>query len=341
MFQENRFILDALEVIPPENVLTISTKGIFNLIRGAFSTLWKMRRLHLDAAVDFEFYARASAILTYLSGAKIRVGLHAFADEAPYRGDLMTHKLHFNPHMHISQFFQVQVAAVDADPQRLPALDFPTPPAIGELPRLKLRDGELETVARKVEQASSSSWSQAKPLILLNANCSDLLPLRRWPDERYIDLARRLLDKYEDLHIAFTGAPRKRPAWRLLLKRIDQPRCFSMAGKTTLRELLVLYHLAQVLVTNDSGPAHFSALTPIHVIALFGPETPRLFGLRNSRGHALTSELPCSPCVSVYNNRLSPCKRNFCLERISTDQVFDLVCKLLKVESSAAAAAAR
>jgi ADP-heptose:LPS heptosyltransferase len=31
----------------------------------------------------------------------------------------------------------------------------------------------------------------------------------------------------------------------------------------TLRDLLVLYTLADVLVTNDSGPGHFSSLTPI------------------------------------------------------------------------------
>lgn len=327
VFQENRFILDALDVIPAENVLTISTRGLFNLIRQTLGTLARLRSLHIDAAIDFEFYARASAVLTYLSGAAIRVGLHAFAGEGPYRGDLMTHRLHFNPHLHISQFFQVQLAAMDSAPARLPALDTPVPEAIGELPPLKLIDGELETVRARVRQVGG--WSDDKPLVLLNANCSDLLPLRRWSDDKYVALARQLMDRYEDLHIAFTGAPEEAPGVEALLRRIDRPRCFSMAGKTSLRELLVLYHLARVLVTNDSGPAHFAALTPIHVIALFGPETPRLFGLRTARGHALTAGLPCSPCVSVHNNRLSPCRRNLCLEQITTDEVFDLVCSLL------------
>ena len=45
------------------------------------------------------------------------------------------------------------------------------------------------------------------PLILLNPNASDLLPLRRWPPTRYVDLARRLLDRYPNLFIGFTGGP--------------------------------------------------------------------------------------------------------------------------------------
>ncbi len=47
-----------------------------------------------------------------------------------------------------------------------------------------------------------------------------------------------------------------------------------------MRELLTLYTLASVLVTNDSGPAHFASPTPVHTIVLFGPEPPLLFGSR-------------------------------------------------------------
>jgi ADP-heptose:LPS heptosyltransferase len=106
-----------------------------------------------------------------------------------------------------------------------------------------------------------------------------------------------------------------------------------MAGKTTLRELLVLDCLADLLVTNDSGPAHFATLTPIEVIALFGPETPALFGARTARTHILWKSLPCSPCVSAMNNRLSRCNDNRCMTSITVDEVAALACKLLKAAS--------
>ncbi len=98
-----------------------------------------------------------------------------------------------------------------------------------------------------------------------------------------------------------------------------------MAGKTTLRQLLVLYCLADVLVTNDSGPAHFATLTPIRTITLFGPETPALFGARTPRTNIIWKGLPCSPCVSAYNNRMSACPDNICMQRITVDEVFDKV----------------
>ena len=126
------------------------------------------------------------------------------------------------------------------------------------------------------------------PLILLNANASDMLPLRRWESARYAELAGRLLARFPEACIAFTGAGNEAEKSQRLARQVDSPRCFSLAGETTLRQLLVLYGLASVLVTNDSGPAHFATLTPIHTVTLFGPETPApLFGADPAQHPAL------------------------------------------------------
>ena len=99
----------------------------------------------------------------------------------------------------------------------------------------------------------------------------------------------------------------------------------SFAGKTSLRELLTLYSVADVLVTNDSGPGHFASLTPVHAVVLFGPETPRLFGSLAPATTIIWKELACSPCVSVFNHRLSPCRNNVCMQAITVDEVFEAV----------------
>ena len=96
-----------------------------------------------------------------------------------------------------------------------------------------------------------------------------------------------------------------------------------------MSQLLVLYSQCEVLVTNDSGPAHFASLTPIHVITLFGPETPRLFAASTPRNTALWAGIACSPCVNAYNNRQSPCTNNLCMQAITVDQVFNEVCRVL------------
>jgi ADP-heptose:LPS heptosyltransferase len=98
-----------------------------------------------------------------------------------------------------------------------------------------------------------------------------------------------------------------------------------MAGKTSLRQLLVLYGLAEIMVTNDSGPAHYATLTPIDVITIFGPETPAVFGARTATSHLLWAGLVCSPCVNAFNDRQSACTHNICMERITVDMVFEKI----------------
>jgi hypothetical protein len=49
-------------------------------------------------------------------------------------------------------------------------------------------------LAQAVKEGVESVKGAAPPLILLNANASDLIPLRRWNTDRYIALARRLLN---------------------------------------------------------------------------------------------------------------------------------------------------
>src|SRR5204863_6150285 len=163
------------------------------------------------------------------------------------------------------------------------------------------------------------------PLILLNPNASDLLPLRRWPSLRYVELARRLLHRYPELFIGFTGAPAEADPNNQLANEVGSDRVIPLAGKTTLRQMLVLYTRSQILVTNDSGPAHFASMTLIRVVTLFGPETPALFAARSPNAIALWAGIACSPCVNAYNNRQSVCRNNLCMQAITVDDVFEKV----------------
>jgi ADP-heptose:LPS heptosyltransferase len=323
---ENRFILDVLGLIPEDNVLTIRAHGLLVAFRDAVVALRRLRRLGVDAALDLEFFARSTAALAYLSGATSRVGFHAFGSGSPYRGDLMTHRLLFNPHLHTAQTFCLLVDALEVPPERLPTFDLPPPEADDLPPPFIAEAHETSAVLELVRGAGDGD----APLVLLNPNCSDLLPLRAWPAQRYVELAQRLLSYDPCIRIAMTGAPAERVQVEALVHAVGSDRCLSIAGRTTLRELLAAYTLADVLVTNDSGPAHFATLTPVDVVTLFGPEHPDLFAARSPRNHVLWEGLPCSPCVSAYNNRTSPCRDNVCLQRISVDRVLAIVLDVLE-----------
>jgi ADP-heptose:LPS heptosyltransferase len=324
-FDDNRFILDAMEIIPEDNVITIATQNLFRFALTTLQSVYRVRKIRVDAVIDMEFLTRFSAILTFTTGAQSRVGFHTFFGDGPYRGDLMTHRLLYNPHLHTSQMFEAMVEALTRDPAVLPTFDF-KPSAYQPLARFRPSPSEVAEINALLRRENPGIGSA--PLILLNANASDLLPLRRWPPVRYVELARRLLERYPELFIVLTGAPAEAAPIKQLANEVSSSRVITLAGKTTLRQVLVLYTRSAILVTNDSGPAHFASMTPIHVVALFGPETPALFAARSPNATSLWAGIACSPCVNAYNNRQSVCRNNVCMQAITVDDVFKEVTRI-------------
>lgn len=331
---ENRPILDLLDVVPPDNIIAVPTGGLVKTLVGMVRAIWRIRGLGIDATLDYELFSRASAVLAYLSGASRRVGYHSWHGDGPWRGDLMTHRLGCNPHLHMQTVMSVMVEAAFRDPGNLPALDIDTQRLDTTLMRFEPTAAEQRDVIEVIQAVSGAEYRH--PLVLLNANASDLLPLRKWESGRYVQLARRLLAAVPHVRIAFTGAPSEAAAVEPLVREVNDSRCFSLAGKTTMRQLIVLYSLADVLVTNDSGPAHFASLADIDVVTLFGPETPAVFGVKGPRSHIIYASLPCSPCVNAANNRLSACTDNLCMQVITVDQVFARVHALLAAQTGPA-----
>ncbi|MEI7436494.1 MAG: glycosyltransferase family 9 protein [bacterium] len=327
VFKENRFVCDVMELIPPDNVVTVNAESLPSAFISSIGAVLRLRKLGVDAAVDLEFYARSSALFTFLSGATRRVGFHSWGGEGHNRGDLMTHRLIYNPHYHTGQIFHMMVEALAHPAGRFPAFDFIPPSSSLDFPVFHPEAGEVEVVQGILRELAGIS--PPHPLVLLNANCSDLLPLRKWDSANYLELARRLIKQFPTAVVAFTGAPDEAAGAGALCRAVNSPRCVCMAGRTTLRQLLTLYSLADVLVTNDSGPAHFASLTTTDVITLFGPETPALFAARTGRNHVIWAGVACSPCVNAYNDRLSFCHDNVCMQNISVERVYETVVAVL------------
>ena len=331
VFEENRFIVDLLELIPNENVLTVETELAFKMIASALRRLMQIRRLKIDACVDLEFFSRLAAAFAFLTGAKRRVGYHTYFGEGPYLGDLLTHRVLYNPHLHASTSFSSLVQALDADPAQFPAFAKAPPPS--QAPPLFHPDpGEVREIG---EILGAQGAAPGGRLVIFNANASDLLPLRRWDGKNYVALAKRFLEKFSEIRIVFSGSKAESSEISALVREVGSSRCFCLAGRTTLRQLLVLYGLAEVLVTNDSGPAHFAMLTGIDAVTLFGPETPLLFAPPGPQSHAIHAGLACSPCINAYNNRQTACRDNICMKTITVGQVFETAGRIYRQRTSA------
>lgn len=326
VFEENRAILELLDVIPRRNILTVRTDRPMRFLYDVLRSIWTLRGKRIDATVDLEFFARASAIFAYLCGARRRAGLHRFTSEGPYRGDLMTHRVAYNAYVHTSVMSQMLVEALTADPEDVPLPKAPPPPRPVSVPQFQPTDEDRAQVRAAL---GALGVAEDARLVLLNPNASDLLPLRKWAGDRFEALARRIVEHHPEVTVIFTGAPAEAVQTSALAERLGSPRAVSMAGRTSMRQLLTLYGLARVLVTNDSGPAHFSAMTTVHTVTLFGPETPLLYAPLGDKGTVLWAGLGCSPCVSVFNHRFSPCRNNVCMQAITVDAVYARVAEVL------------
>ncbi len=336
VFEENRFVVDLLGLVPSENVFTVRTESAWAMATSAVRVLSAIRRRRFGACIDMEFFSRFSAAIAYLTGAGTRVGFHVYFGEGPYRGDLMTHRVLYNPHLHTSRTFTSLVLALDADPGKFPTFGA-IPPESPPAPAFQPGPGERADVERMLAELGIPHTGR---LVVLNANAGDLLPLRKWDPRNYEVLAARLIAEFPDLWIGFTGSPEEASRIEAIAGAVGSPRSVCLAGRTTLRQLLVLFGLAEVLVTNDSGPAHFAALTSIDVVALFGPETPLLFSAQGPRSHSIWAGIACSPCVNAFNNRQTACRDNVCMKSITVDQVFATVGRIYRARTLGARAQA-
>jgi ADP-heptose:LPS heptosyltransferase len=333
VFQESVPILTLLDEVPRENVIVVQNKGLLGIVIGLLRTVWLIRRMKIDAVIDMEFFSRASACLAYLSGAERRVGLHRFTAIGPYRGDLMTHRVQYNPYIHVSRYFYLLVEALQAPPGECPLLKRAVPDEPLPTFRFVPEEDELQRVRQRLNEIAG--FPVRRPIVLLNPNVSDIVPLRSWPTDRFIDTARQLLAQHPDLTVVLTG-PTAAPV-EGMAREIASSRVVNMAGQTTFREFLLLFCLADVLVASDSGPSQFAAMTDIDAVVLFGPETPQLWGPLGDRIHILWARLACSPCINSFNFRFSPCQNPVCMSDITVDQVVAAVSKALASRARSAA----
>jgi ADP-heptose:LPS heptosyltransferase len=133
---------------------------------------------------------------------------------------------------------------------------------------------------------------------------------------RYAALVARLAE--DPLNVCvLTGVASERDDTAFIRKSVSSDRVIDLAGRTTLTDLVLLFSIADLLITNDSGPAQFAALTDIDLLVFFGPETPTLYRPLTSRCTVMYADLACSPCVSAFNQRRSVCTNNRCLTDIS------------------------
>lgn len=329
MFKKNREVLDLLGVMPPEHVITLNDRSLRQFLSDVLRALFTLRRLKCEVVLDCELFSRVSSIFAYLSGAPIKVGFHPYTQEGLYRGSYFSHPVLYNPYRHLSQQFLTMVHAIEGQGRPL-AKDVPA--TLSPPPLLQFAPGELDEVGR--ELLETFPVLSGKKLILVYPD-GGILPIRAWPPAHYKRLCTALLE--QGYAVALIGLLDAKPLAQEIVAYCRHPLCIDLTGYTrSVRHLLAVFNLAELLITNDGGPGQFAALTRLPTLVFFGPETPALYSPLAPNIHCLYTGLSCSPCLTAYNHRNSPCDgNNQCLQRITPEEVLTKAQALLHAGRSA------
>lgn len=313
----NREVLELLNYADEAWYLDLGA-GMSHFVLSLYRLVCQLRRVPIDLLIDAEFLTRFSALLTCVSGAKFRVG---FSVPEIYRGHFHDAYHPFNPHFHMVENF-IALAEQNLTPANPPApLPLLTPP---------------KSAHQSLREKFPAKWKQAgERLIVVNPNAGELALERRWPPERFAELITALQTHHLGV-VVLIGAPSERAyigrLKAMLPDGVDQ--VMDLSGQTSLAELAALFSEASLLISNDTGPLHLACATGTPTVAIFGPETPVLFGPRNPRSRTLYQNLACSPCLTVHNGRTVRCPyaRTHCVADISVQQVVAAAEELLHRE---------
>ena len=329
--KKNQEVTKLLQLTQPEYMHSLDDSSGGALIGDILKVSATMRRLGLDAVIDCELFSRVSALLSFSTGAPVRVGFTPHTQEGLYRGSFINHAIPYNPYQHITKQFLSLVDALDSagSMPRNKAAPIRSLPVDTEL-SVKFTEAELATYRAKL--VADHPVTASRKLVLVYAG-GGILPERAWPAEHYARVAQGLCAA--GYAVGLIGLKDDAQLAKDLIAVIRNEACIDLTGYTrSIRELLMLMHASSLLITNDGGPSHFATVTPIQTMVFFGPETGKLYGPLGKRTIMLESGIACSPCLSAYNHRLTFCDGdNQCLKRIAPDPVLADALAFLRGES--------
>ena len=248
--------------------------------------LW-MREHRVDAVVDLEFFSKFSTLLSFLSGAHVRVGYHL---NEFWRRSLVTHPIYFNYFHHITEIFCEAGRQLDVD-----LTDH-------RISRLEVSPEALRAAQDSLQLAG---WRQGTPLLGVNVNAGELCRERRWPIERFAWVVERLLRQRPDLFVAVTGSPSESAYSALFLQALPDDlrgRAFLAAGPWRLETFIAGLTLMDGFLTNDSGPMHLAAAQGTPIVSLWGPARPGFIAPHADNLRVLYANYRCSPCVNMFTS---------------------------------------
>jgi ADP-heptose:LPS heptosyltransferase len=297
----NRPLVDDLA----DETLVVRPRGTVRAALDLVRAVRRVRRLRPELAVDFEQFARAGALVARAASVPQRVG---FASSSRARDRLYTALVPFRRDAHASRSFRDLAEAAGVAPG---------PYAAGGLAPSARGRAEAE--------AALAGLPPAAPLVLLHPGSGDNFPGRRWSEAGFAAAGRRAAQEH-GAALVVTGSAGEAA---LCARVAAAAGARDLSGRLSLEGLVGCLARAALLLSNDTGPVHLASALGRPVLAVFGPNTPVLYGPLSPGSRAFYRGLPCSPCLTTANYRSSRCRLPTCMHAIATGEVLSALDRAL------------
>ena len=301
--QTNEELLKKIKCI--DEIIVLNDRNSFILVKSLPSFILKIISKKIDIYYDLEIYSNISTLISALSMAKNRFGFYLRSSD--YRLGIYTHMMFYNIKSPIYQTY-LQFARLSIAEENI----------VTDILSIKSTDS-LKPSSKIIENIKSKKY------IVINPNASDLRIERRWDAQKFSDLIKRISEKYPSLEIILIGNKNEKKYVDEIINSVNNKSVISLAGETSIEELIAIIENAEVLITNDTGPLHLAFATKTKVVALFGPCSPAQYA-NIDRCSVIYKNVYCSPCVHEFIS--PPCNgNNICMKLIKVDEVFDAFIK--------------
>lgn len=271
-----------------------------------------LRSKKFDLVIDL-FGNPRSAILSFLSGAKTRIG-----GKFGWRKYLYTHSIPRSEERKNAIKFH---------------LDYLKPIGITFDEPLSREDMKTEIFLNLDEKQWAKSYLKSKGVDLdkkiVGIHPGATWPAKMWFKENFAELADRIALKL-NANIVITHSE-KETGLAIEVFNLTSRKNIFVLDALNLRQLASVLSLLDLYISNDCGPMHISVAVGTKTIGIFGPgEEDIWFPYSNSEGHkALRIDVECHPCHLDFCNREG---ENYmkCMKLLTVDMVFNEVVKLLK-----------
>ena len=178
-----------------------------------------------------------------------------------------------------------------------------------------------ENIREKVKDSLKKQKTQYKYLVGINPSAN--WDLKRWPKEKFAQLADRLSTEL-NCGVFFIGAKQDEKVIRAVTRSMNQTP-YNLCGQTNIKELAAYVESMDLFISNDSGPAHLAAALGTKTLALFGPTSTQITSPKGKKVTLLQTNVGCKiPCYDLM------CKENICMKRILVTEVFEKAKALLQ-----------